>query len=62
MELSVLITERPGLAMNRGGSGIQKMVRPGSGCGHPVMCVTSWVLIINGCVRLGTDLFKRTIF
>ena len=25
----------------RGGSGIQKMVRPGSGCGHPVMCATS---------------------
>ena len=25
----------------RGGSGIKKMVRPGSGCGHPVMCATS---------------------
>ena len=25
----------------RGGSGIYKIVRPGSGCGHPIMCVTS---------------------
>ena len=25
----------------RGGSGIQKRVRPGSGCGYQVMCATS---------------------
>ena len=25
------------MVYHRGGSGIQKMVRPGSGCGHPVM-------------------------
>ena len=29
----------------RGGSGIKKMVRPGSGCGHPVMCEPA----VNGC-------------
>ena len=29
------------MVYHRGGSGIQKMVRPGSGCGHPVMRVTS---------------------
>ena len=28
------------ISVIRGGSGIQKMVRPGSGCGHPVLCVT----------------------
>ena len=26
---------------HRGGSDIQKVVRPGSGCGYPVMCATS---------------------
>ena len=29
----------------RGGSGIKKMVRPGSGCGHLVMCEPA----VNGC-------------
>ena len=30
-----------GILECRGGSGIQKMVRPGSGCGQSVMCATS---------------------
>ena len=29
------------IAITMGGSGIQKMVGPGSGCGHPVMYATS---------------------
>ena len=41
----------------RGGSGILKMVRPGSGCGHPVMC-NQLLMGVTGCVGLGTDLFN----
>ena len=40
---------------------LKKMVRPGSGCGHLVMCASNckWVLIINGFVCLETDLFNH---